>query len=480
MKATILQGNVFDLLPTIERGSISCCVTSPPYWQLRSYLPKDHPLKALELGSEPTIGEFIANQVRVFSLVRECLSPWGTCWLNIGDSYASSNGFHRGEWYGDGGTPRTREKADTTKAGIPPGNLCLIPWRLALALQDDGWIVRSVIVWQKPSAMPASLAGWRWMRCRVKVGSSKRSVEKKAASSNGRPHGDRADNGKDFASQADWADCPGCKRCEPNAGYVLRKGSWRPTSSWEPVLMLAKQPGYFCDGESVKTAPALSTVSRDKYTRVLDDPDEQFAVQHDHETECTTGANLRDVWKTPPLESLSKEELIGLIQAMDGGEMPDRLVIAAEPLKEKHYAAFPQALVAQCLRAGTSARGYCQKCGSPWTRVLSSPEGGFSGQDWGDGDRGTIHPKTGGQAQWDTYRPPETLDWRASCKCEDAGDPRRGVVLDPFAGSGRTGLAARSLGLDFIGVELNPDYADMATRILRDDAPLFSQEEAPS
>lgn len=212
--------------------------------------------------------------------------------------------------------------------------------------------------------------------------------------------------------------------------------------------MLAKSPRYFADGEPVKTAPAAATVSRDQYTRILDDTDEQFAVRHDHETECVSGANLRDVW-----------------------------TIASEPLKAKHYAAYPTALVEQCLRAGTSARGYCVKCGQPWCRVVESESHTDRPNSRPLGARGVQpslcasngQPQNGGRSVSIT-----TIDWRPSCRCSDARPPRPGLVLDPFAGSGRTGIAAMRLGLDFVGCELNPDYAEMARKLLKEESPLYT------
>jgi hypothetical protein len=442
MTATILQGSVFDMLPTIAKGSVDICITSPPYWMLRSYLAKDHPLKALELGSEPTPVEFVANMVRVFALVREAMAEHGTCWVNIGDSYSGSG-------KGGGGGSITERNGDGVLgtgarqgvSGIPAGNLALIPQRLAIALQDDGWLVRSVIIWHKPAPMPASLSGWAWKKCRVKV-----------------KEGGRGGNGKgrmmaeandlhgfscDTAPRAQWVDCPGCARCLPNGGLVLRRGSWRPTSSWEPILMLAKSPNYFADGEGVKTPAAAATVSRDKYTRVLDDPDEQFAVRHDHETLCESGANARDVqtW-------------------------------AAEPLKEAHYAAFPTALVRFCLLAGTSAKGNCAICGVPWCRVIEKPMVGSYHDHDADGVEYGLRQGRGGPKS--EYEQGKTLGWRPSCACVTALPPRPPLVLDPFAGSGRTGLTAQRLGMDFVGIELNPDYADMSRRLLYADNPLFS------
>lgn len=431
-------------------------------WMLRSYLPKGHPLKARELGSEKTPGEFVARMVEVFRLVRDCMAPHATCWLNMGDSYSAGSRVGHGtrinhKQQTNAGTLGFEERPNP---GFDSGNLCLIPQRLAIALQDDGWLVRSIVVWHKPAPMPASVAGWRWMRCRMKVKESN-------SEGTGAQWGQR--NGVHKHRVPEWSDCPGCAKCRPNGGLVLRRGSWRPTSSWEPILMLAKKPGYYADGEAVRTAAKSATVSRDKYTRIAGEESKcfiadddtggaavrlgredrdgpQFAVRHDHETSSAAGANLRDVW-----------------------------TIAAEPLSEKHYAAFPTELVRLCLKAGTSERGYCRECGKPWARVVES-DSQQEQENWSGAARGNGCMVGGGHegrtGQWSASA--QTLGWRPTCTCPDAGEPRPALVLDPFAGSGRTGVTAQRMFLDFVGVELNPDYAEMSERILRDDCPLFS------
>lgn len=436
MGATILRGSVFDRLPQVKRGSVAVAVTSPPYWMLRNYLPKDHPSKHLELGSEPTPQAYVESMVKVFRLVRDTLADHGTVWVNVGDTYAT----------GGGGVDKKQPKH---------GNLCLIPQRLAIALQADGWIVRSIVVWHKPAPMPSSVTGWSWQRCRVKVAA--RPVGKTKATALGvLPGRDPAGSThkatgrlSDPSGLASWRDCPGCKKCSANDGLILRKGSWRPTSSWEPVLMLAKSSTYFCDQEAVKTPPSAATISRDQYTRILDDEDEQFAVRHDHETVCN-GANPRDVW-----------------------------TIGHEPLKEKHYAAYPTELVERCLRAGTSSKGYCHECGMPWVRVVEAVDTGKTqkmadGWDTGKGGHGKFHRN--GSEKGEAGKPVmanQTVGWRSSCTCP-THEPCPGLVLDPFAGSGRTGIAAQRLGLDFIGVELNDEYASMAERLIHGEMPLFA------
>jgi DNA modification methylase len=468
LKATVLQGDVFDVLPGLIPGSVDCVMTSPPYWMLRSYLPAGHPLKARELGQEKTPGEFVARMVDVFRLVRAAMADHAVAFVNIGDSYIDDSkwggrtgGKHVPELHG-----ATSIGRDRVATGIPAGNLALIPQRLAIALADDGWIVRSVVVWHKPAPMPASLSGWLWKRCRVKVKPSERANpdSKHAAAQNGvnKPHGAR--DGVNFKNHADeYADCPGCPKCKAAGGLVLRRGSWRPTSSYEPVLMLAKTGSYYADGLAVQQPSAAASVSRYAYPLKPTVPAEVFGLEKltgnmapdgDMRPDDPNGANLRDVWTIP-----------------------------SQPLKAAHYAAFPEALVERCLRAGTSARGYCVHCGLPWARVVDVGETAYqrlgkSGRDVVDDREKT--PGCGGNIRTANGTVPSflgaetrTLDWRPTCSCPPH-EPRAGLVLDPFSGSGRTGLCARRLGMDFVGVELNEDYCRLSKEIMRNDSPLFS------
>jgi len=140
---------------------VNTIVTSPPYWGLRSYLPDAHPDKPLEIGSEPTIGEFIATMVEVFDLCRQVLRDDGTMWVNMGDSYAA-NGGRSGSGYGnecDGWkrTNRDERGRSTTPRGLKPKDLIGQPWRLAFALQDAGWYLRQDIICHKPNPMPESI-----------------------------------------------------------------------------------------------------------------------------------------------------------------------------------------------------------------------------------------------------------------------------------------------------------------------------------
>ena len=149
------------MLKTLAPESVHCCVTSPPYWGLRSYLKADDPLKAHELGSEATPDLFVAHMVEVFREVRRVLRKDGTCWINLGDSYA---GYHGNSKVADADAPSNKpgyvENMRSTTVGISglkPKDLCGIPWRVAFALQADGWWLRSDIIWHKPNPMPESV-----------------------------------------------------------------------------------------------------------------------------------------------------------------------------------------------------------------------------------------------------------------------------------------------------------------------------------
>lgn len=157
----IHQGSCLDILPTLEAGSVHTCITSPPYFGLRKY--GDGP----EIGAEPTPDEFVAALVAVFREVRRVLRDDGTLWLNLGDTYFSPT-------KGSGGSnpatsPKQAWKGSQNGQGFDPirisaGDLPIkskdlvgIPWRVAFALQADGWYLRQDIIWHKPNPMPESV-----------------------------------------------------------------------------------------------------------------------------------------------------------------------------------------------------------------------------------------------------------------------------------------------------------------------------------
>lgn len=197
MSTRILVGHVLDMLKTLPDEHVQACVTSPPYWGLRDYGTKpvawpaityspmpglsacvEVPAMICSLGLEPTLDSFIGHMILVFREVRRVLKDDGTVWMNMGDSYAGNRGREQGPVITgknktssfDGQVAqrnamtasRRRDnepipRSDVRIAGLKPKDLVGQPWRLALALQADGWWLRQDIIWQKLNPMPESV-----------------------------------------------------------------------------------------------------------------------------------------------------------------------------------------------------------------------------------------------------------------------------------------------------------------------------------
>lgn len=379
----ILIGDVRDGLRSLPAGSVQCCVTSPPYWGLRDYGVDG------QIGLEPTPEAFVATMVEVFGEVRRVLRDDGTLWLNIGDSYAGSWGAQsRGPttegtlegssalWARQIAAAR-RDTAGTGSLKRTPGlkgkDLCMIPWRVALALQADGWYIRSVIVWAKKSPMPESVTD-------------------------------------------------------------------RPTSSWEPIFLLAKSDRYFYDAEAVKEVGVESGWNRQrqlgagsgcKINGVSHDPNSTLRNDAERVLAPTTTRNQRNVWHLGP-----------------------------EPYSEAHFATFPSEIPRRAIKAGTSERGCCPACGAPWRRIVEKTQikrerpNDYVKRDGQDGTGNSCANSVAGVES-------RTVGWEPTCQCP-AHEPVPCVVLDPFLGSGTTIAVARQLGLHGVGCELNPQYAALA------------------
>lgn len=147
--SVILEGDAFTILRRLPDCSVQSVVTSPPYWGLRDYSIPD------QLGLEGTLPQYINALRSIFAEVRRVLKKDGIFWLNIGDGYTSGN---RGWRAPDKKNPaRAMSTRPDTPEGLKPKDLLGIPWRLAFALQDDGWYLRADIIWNKPNAMPESV-----------------------------------------------------------------------------------------------------------------------------------------------------------------------------------------------------------------------------------------------------------------------------------------------------------------------------------
>jgi len=347
----------------IESNSVHCVVTSPPYYGLRKYRADEE----LVIGDESTPEKYVESIVAVFNEVYRVLRDDGMAWLNLGDSYSVN------------------------------GTLLGIPWRVAFALQDNGWTLRSDVIWAKKAPMPESVNGTRWERCKVKSCASIRAVGIYNANAYEYPQG--AVNNGTIDGSATWEDCTGCDKCNHNDGYVLRQGSWRSTSSHEHIFQLTKGMNYYSDGEAVKT---------------------------------DTQANRRDVWRD----------------------------ISPEPYAGEHFATFPPDLPRLCIQASTSEAGVCGSCGNQWARVVEHTNMVINRSN--NQERSGIRIMSSGTMESPSIT--KFLGWKPTCDCNSDKIPA--TVLDPFAGTGTTLLAAQRLGRSGIGVDLSEDYLNQAIKRL--------------
>jgi DNA modification methylase len=224
----------------------------------------------------------------------------------------------------------------------------------------------------------------------------------------------------------------------------------RPTRSHEYIFLLSKSAKYYFDSEAVK---------------------ENYSSSYLNDSRHVTGSTDRNE-KVGYLESLAQnpKKLHRMFDKPMGIGRNIRSVwtITTKPFKDAHFATFPPELPERCIKAGTSEKGVCPKCGAPWVRIIS-PTKEYSEAlnrlrivkdrfPRKDNEIHSCHVK--GDNQSSQY---ETLGWKPSCKC-NAGEPIPAIVLDPFAGAGTTGMIAKELGRNYILIDIKPEYVEMARK----------------
>ena len=579
MQCRILHGDCRKVLRDLPDESVHCVVTSPPYWGLRDYGTStweggssdcDHKKQTKHqkqgstsarkgranveqqrnenfqdvcgqcgarrvdkgIGLERTFDEHLANLVAVFREVRRVLRSDGTLWLNYGDAYNAYNG----------GAGPSSKLSKTQSAARPqletgyglrskvlkPKDLMMMPARVAMALQADGWWLRSEIIWHKPNPMPESVTD------RPTNAHEKLFLLTKSAR---------------YFYDAEAVRVPLTIGTTERIAHPITSSSRRGNSSPDTGIKGFTESLH---GQYSKPyAPAEDTGKIFDDTGAQDARSVKSRIVEGVRNGTITGANLRNVWTIP-----------------------------THSYKDAHFATFPPKLVEPCIKAGTSERGVCGECGAPWTRQVETSDPGERlgkgyhnhADDLGRGQRG-VFPADGRPVKTTTgwaptccdchvpimtpvpdgdVRPDPTMQtgrkglnrerntnatramtrgeqrdyarqiresenreqirdlagdgfdhyvrtdqsgarplppdvlaqciergWlkpasaQCDCACKDAGDPVPAVVLDCFAGSGTVGQVALSHGRSFIGVEINPEYVEMGKRRTDTVAPLF-------
>ena len=424
------------------------------------------------LGLEPTPELYIQHIVQVFREVRRVLRKDGTCWLNIGDSYNSSGGHTQIENDGRANrTARSQMKGANVK-NLKPKDLCLIPARVALALQADGWWLRSDIIWAKPNPMPESCTdrptnSHEHIFLLTESGTSQFWTHRDLSGIREKPKADyrwinQIAEEEMSVAPPDWKEIIICPNCE-GKGRALIDLSYECLGIWTeywteaecPVckgkkkaqkwkrINLWKGHDYFYDADAVREEHKPDG-RKQTLTTIGPSSHENYTGSAGHERWPNSGRNLRSVW-----------------------------TIATEPTPEAHFATFPSKLCEIAIKAGTSEKGCCPECGGAWVRVVekamvkspkaSKPE--VNRAAVGDGISDTSTFRTGLLPQSKTTR------WSPVCQCSciPVGTPHNPIpctVLDPFSGSGKALIVAKKLGRKAIGIDLKLEYLRMPLKKL--------------
>jgi len=405
-RGVIYEGDVLEVLRTLESGSVNTIITSPPYWGLRDYQAEG------QIGLEPTLEEYLDRLLNVAAELKRVLRDDGVMFWNHGDSYGGSNGVgykqtieEKNRAIGGREGNVSVKKTRRIKEAVPAKSMVMQNYRLAMRMVDEqGWILRNILVWHKVNHMPSSVRD-------------------------------------------------------------------RFTNAYEPVFFFVKNQKYWSDLDAVRVPHKATSIERakrgvgsnHKYANLphygggggINKP--RPNIKHDITVGRMGNFSYDDPLPSGPLHPLGKNP-------------GDVWSLTMEPLPEAHFAHFPTKLINPMVKFGCP-KWICKRCGVPRSRDTKK---GIFVQTGGKRKKDTPSLSQKQKEEGTGYHLRSTTGW-SDCGCSAGWQP--GTVLDPFMGSGTTALVAAQHGCNFIGIELNPEYIEIAKRRIGNVANTKSLEE---
>lgn len=396
-KWQIIQGDWIEQLKLLPSDHFHCCISSPPYYGLRNYGVD----KALQVGLEANEEEFLNKIITGYNEVKRILRQDGLTWINMVDTYRNKQ-------------------------------LTLLPFRMVLALQQNGWFVRSTIIWNKPTAMPESVM-------------------------------DRCSTSHEYIFMLS----------KTKTYYFDKHAIKEPCAEGTYKKM---QRGCSGNGKYGNNPELLEVTMRKSPQNINKKRESRFrSEKHNNHNQFNNGnyMNLEDSdndnirFTTPPSVSLTRGK---------------RTVwnIPSIPCKDAHFATFPTTLVEPMVLSSTSEYGCCANCGKQYSRIVEPSEEykQYLGKGYHDHTNdlniGMQQPKQ------DDFRSTTsdyiTIGWQKSCAC-NTDEIVATRIIDPFSGSGTTVLVANRNRREGYGIELNPAYVEISRKRIIKDFTLFNTIE---
>jgi len=346
----IYLGNTLDILKTWDNNIIDMCVTSPPYWKLRSYEDGSSlNVSDDELGHEGDYDSYIFNLCDIFDEVKRILTPMGTLWVNIGDSYFG-------------------QKSKTNK--LSSQCLTAIPFRFTVEMINRGWILRNTLIWKKKNGKPESCTS-------------------------------------------------------------------RFTNDFEYMFLFSKQEKYYFKQQFEPLAKATKQRAKYRWSKPL--------------TKASGHQELNGLNRDIPFSEALNPEGRNARSVWD-------YITTSKFKSKKHYATYPESLIRRPIDAGCPCE-VCTQCGKPreWIIEREKVGGTLSGGKY-------VDQECQGNLQWKEKGKLKQSYWS---KCECNVPFRKGIVFDPFMGTGTSAVVALEQHKDFLGTELNEEYFQEANERLK-------------